>query len=173
MNLFRVDTRFFKVGELIQPKNCFEKILKDERAEIEDWLNKLHPSEMPERGKCLFLFQDLSCALHHVAKYGGYIYCVSPGFVYFRGDMNKLDNILYVFKITKDDGIREAVIKEYWNAFSSTYNPCYEILANQAVVESFICGEDIKSRITEELKSKGGCIERCPIYLDLLKKIYT
>lgn len=169
MNLFRVDTRIFKVGESILPESNFEGRLTDERLELENLLNELRPSEVPERGKCLFLFQDLAGALRHVAKYGGYIYSVTPDQVYSRGDINKLDNMLDVFRFTDDERMRKAVVNEYWKEGSHTYNPCYEILANQCVVESVICGEEIQEKLKKELRFMGNCIEHCSTYIELIK----
>lgn len=173
MNLYRVDKRKFKVGETILPERKFEEGFTGERLELEELFNKMRPSEVPERGKCLFLFQDLAGTLRHVAKYGGFIYSVhvTSDHVFFCGDINKLENIFYVFKITRDESIREAVVKDYWE-YGHTYNPCYEILTKQATVDSIICGEDIQDRLKEELRFVSYCIERCPTYIGLIKMQY-
>lgn len=172
MKIYRVDKRSFKEGDTIKPNCKFEEGLYGEKAELEAMLNNLRAPGIPERSKCLFLFQDLAGALRYMAKYGGIIYSVFPNKVFYRGDMNKLDNILDVFRFTSDENLRTDVVNEYWKPGTHTYNPCYEILTDQAEVASVICGEDIQARIKEELITMGNCIERCPIYFELIKKLY-
>ena len=105
--IFRVDKRKYQVGDTIMPKTSFEETMQDEKKEMEDLLNRSRPENVPERKQCLFLFQDLICALRFYSKYGGIIYGVSvkePP--YFRGDMNKLDNILDIFRFSDDNDLR-------------------------------------------------------------------
>ena len=74
MYLYRVDERLFKPGDEIKPQSKFEDTLKGEALIVENILNKVRPSNIPERGKCLFLFCELFDALTFFSKYGGYIY---------------------------------------------------------------------------------------------------
>ena len=134
--LYRVDKRKFQVGDIIMPNTSFEELMQDEKKEMEDLLNEKRPRNIPERKQCLFLFQDLICAFRFYSKYGGTIYGVSlEERPYFRGDMNKLDNILDIFRFSTDKNLRSIAVNEYWKPGTHTFNPCYEILASSARVE--------------------------------------
>lgn len=58
-------------------------------------------------------FNSLYHALIFFSKYGGYIYEVAPEKVFFRGDMNKLDNILDALRFCDEDYI-DSFVNEYW-----------------------------------------------------------
>ena len=168
MMIFRVDKRKYQVGDTIMPKTSFEETMQDEKKEMEDLLNKSRPENVPERKQCLFLFQDLICAFRFYSKYGGTIYGVSlEERPYFRGDMNKLDNILDVFRFTDDYYLREAVVNEYWKEGTHTFNPCYEILVSSACVKKIIDDSslcELKSEINDY-----GSIENTPTYKSLIQ----
>lgn len=51
--------------------------------------------------------------------------------------MNKLDNILDIFRFSDDNDLRLAAVNEYWKAGTHTFNPSYEILASSACVEKY------------------------------------
>lgn len=166
--LYRVDKRIFKKGEIIKSNTTFVNILNEEKKEMEEMLNIKRPDGIPERRKCLFLFRDLICALQFQVKFGGNIYGVSvSGEKYFRGDMNKLDNILDVFRFTDDYYLREAVVNEYWKEGTHTFNPCYEILVSSACVKKIIDDSslcELKSEINDY-----GSIENTPTYKSLIQ----
>lgn len=172
MILYRVDKRKFHVGDIIKPNTSFEEMMQDEKKEMEDLLNENRPKNMPERKKCLFLFQDLICALRFYSKYGGYIYGVSVvGHPYFKGDMNKLDNILDIFRFSGNNDLRLAVVNEYWKAGTHTFNPCYEILVPSAHVEEILFDEGSLLKIRNGIKDCGGSIEHTLTYKELLQKV--
>lgn len=172
MMIFRVDERKYQVGDTIMPKTSFEETMQDEKKEMEDLLNRSRPENVPERKQCLFLFQDLICALRFYSKYGGIIYGVSvkePP--YFRGDMNKLDNILDIFRFSDDNDLRLAAVNEYWKAGTHTFNPSYEILVSSACVEK-ILSEDISLyKVRDEIRTNGGSVEHTLTYKLLLEKV--
>lgn len=166
--IFRVDKRKYQVGDTIMPKTSFEETMQDEKKEMEDLLNRSRPENVPERKQCLFLFQDLICALRFYSKYGGIIYGVSvkePP--YFRGDMNKLDNILDIFRFSDDNDLRLAAVNEYWKAGTHTFNPSYEILVSSACVEK-ILSEDISLyKVRDEIRTNGGSVEHTLTHLQV------
>lgn len=170
--LYRVDKRKFQVGDIIMPNTLFEELMQDEKKEMEDLLNEKRPRNIPERKQCLFLFQDLICAFRFYSKYGGTIYGVSlEERPYFRGDMNKLDNILDIFRFSTDKNLRSIAVNEYWKPGTHTFNPCYEILASSARVEKILIKEHLLSKIKEEIKDCGGSIEHTFTYIKLLPKV--
>lgn len=169
--LYRVDKRKFQVGEEITPNTSFEEILQDEKREMEKLLNQQRPSGIPERKQCLFLFQDLICALRFYSKYGGFIYGVSVKEPYFKGDMNKLDNILDLFRFTDNYDLQMTAVNEYWKDGTHTFSPCYEILAASAYVESILAEENLLSKLKQELIYAGNSIEKTATYKSLLQKI--
>lgn len=170
MYVYRVDSRTYNVGDTILPAAQFEHELDAERAELEELLNELRPRNIPMRSECLFLFMDIAGALRYISKYGGCIYKVKPNLIYFRGDMNKLDNALDVFRFTEDPELRTAVVNEYWKPGTHTYNPCYEILVNSAIVESMITIDE--QQLKDQIKELGYCIEKCPTYIALINETY-
>lgn len=170
MMVYRVDKRKFEVDEVISPETSFETTMQNESKEMENLLNELRPTNIPERKNCLFLFQDLICALRFYSKYGGTIYGVEIPQCYFRGDMNKLDNILDMFRYTEDNNLRKAAVNEYWKAGTHTFNPCYEILASKARVKRIICNNDLLQNVREEIRNCGNSIEHTSIYKTLLRE---
>ena len=175
MILYRVDKRKFNVGDCIKPNTSFEKELQGKKREMEDLLNQTRPKNMPERNQCLFLFLDFTCALRFFSKYGGYIYGVNiqdgtP--IYFRGDMNKLDNILDLFKFTEDNDIRIKAANKYWEDGAHTFHPCYEILVQSAIVERIICDDTICMQLKKEIEQMGVSIERTSTYRSLIEALF-
>ena len=161
--IFRVDKRSYEIGEIILPQTIFEEQLKDEKLKMEEMLNKKRIPGIPERSKCLFLFQDLQGALRFYSKYGGNVYGVkalSP--IYYRGDMNKLDNILDLFKFIDGDD-KDGIIDAAVNSFC----PCYEILVGSAKVVEKFCDNSRFLQFKEELNSCGS-IERTLLYKELI-----
>ena len=173
--LYRVDRRSFSAGDIIKPQTDFESSLEGVKLEMEELLDKKRPYNIPERNKCLFLFQDLHGVLLFYLKYGGNIYSVTPNYpIFHRGDMNKLDNILDLFRfIDKDkdkDGIIEAATNEYWKVGTHTFCPCYEILVDSAIVVKVLCGNDRLASFEKEMRKKGS-IEKTSLYKELINKI--
>ncbi len=171
--LYRVDRRLYSKGDIIEPQTDFEDSLKEEKLKMEKLLDKKRPDGIPERNKCLFLFQDLQGALRFFSKYGGNIYGVIPHSpIYHRGDMNKLDNIFDLFKFIEEDkdGILEAATSEYWKEGTHTFCPCYEILVNSATVVDVLCGNDKLSQFKDEVYEKGT-IEKTSLYKELIQII--
>lgn len=175
MMLYRVDKRKFEVGDTITPKTTFENAFEREKKEVEEMLNQNCDLEIPERKDCLFLFRDLMCALQFYKKYGGIIYVVSikgGSQIYYRGDMNKLDNILDMFRFSEDEDLRNDAVNKYWEAGTHTFFPCYEVLVSSACVEKVLIGDNLRETVKEEIESRGGSIERTPTYRRLLCEVY-
>ncbi len=170
MYLFRVDSRAYNVGDSISPAVQFENELEDEKAELEDLLNRLRPNNVPSRGDCLFLFSELAGSLRFFAKYGGNIYKVRPNRCYFRGDMNLLDSALDLFRFTEDEDLRTAAVNKYWQNGSHTFSPCYEILVDSAIVDSIVLDNEQLNNVRAQLREYGNCIEKCPTYINLLSR---
>lgn len=170
MMVYRVDKRKFEIGDVIYPQTSFETKMEDEKKEMENLLNELRPEKIPKRKDCLFLFQDLICALRFYSKYGGTIYGVEPFQSYFRGDMNKLDNILDIFRYSEDEDLRKASVNEYWKAETHTFNPCYEILVQSAHIKRIICREDLLQQVREEIKNNKSSVEHTPTYQNILRE---
>ena len=107
MLLYRVDIRRYNNGDDIEPRTTFEDIMNSSQAQVEKKLDELKPCGVPNRKECLYLFYDLSSSLIFCSKYGGYIYAVTikPVDLYWKADMNMLDNIYEIFKITHTDFI--------------------------------------------------------------------
>ena len=171
MMLYRVDKREFKIGDVISPSPTFEKGLDEMRKAVENMLNHERPKGIPQRGDCLFLFQDLICALRFFYKYGGTIYGVNTEQCFYKGDMNILDNILDIFRITCDETLRTHAVKRYWESGSHTFNPCYEILTNSAIVEKVILTSCSLKDVQNEINYFGKDIEHTSIYKNLLKEV--
>ncbi len=168
--LYRVDKRKFQTGDVITPYTSYEEIIDEERKEMEFWLNKLRPKGMPERSQCLFLFQNLIDALRFSSKFGGFVYGVSlQGCKLFVGDMNKLDNILDIFRFTDDENLWNTAVIEYWKGVTHTFSPCYEILACSARVEMILWDQHDVQKLRDELNLFSGNIECTSIYRNLLQ----
>lgn len=175
MHLYRIDKRRFDKNDIITPCTTFEETMKDSQLEVEHSLDELKPSGVPARKECLFLFCDLSSALIFCSKYGGYIYevAVEQDDIYWRADMNMLDNIHDIFKITECEDVRTTVVRRYWEAGSHTFQPCYEVLAEKAtVIKTLLIIEEAKSIITSEI-SKYGSIERSNLFISILNDLHS
>ena len=172
MLLYRVDKRCFHSGDVIKPCTIFEEAMNSFQAQVEKKLDELKPSRVPNRKECLYLFCDLSSALIFCSKYGGYIYAVSiePTDFYWRADMNMLDNIHDVFKITECEEVRTTVVRRYWEEGSHTFQPCYELLVRQARVVSIVLDDaSTKSLIKTEI-DMCGTIEKTRIFQSVFLK---
>ena len=172
MHLYRVDKRHFKNNDIITPNTTFEEKMDKLRLEIESSLDKLKPSNVPTRKECLYLFNNLSSALLFCSKYGGNIFTVEVKCedIYHKADMNILDNIYNIFEITKNNDIRNKIIRKYWNEGAHSFQPCYEFLVKQAQVKKIICeGENNKKLILSEIQ-KFGNIEKSSIFISALNE---
>lgn len=108
-------------------------------------------------------------------KYADNIYgveAIPP--IYFRGDMNKLDIILDLFKfVDKEDkdGIWDAAVITYWKRGTHTFSPCYEILANSAKVIELLCDEIRYQKYKEEMHYYES-IEKTILYKELIQIVW-
>ena len=84
--------------------------------------------------------------------------------------MNKLDNILDVFRFSKDSDLRNAVVNEYWKPGTHTFMPCYEFLAPSAIVKDTLLTKDNLEDVKYELK-KYRKIEYTLTYRSLLERV--
>ena len=132
MKLYRIDKRLYNVGDEILPDTNYTQALNNEDKETLE--RKLDQKRcIPRtRKECLFLFNSLYHALIFFSKYGGYFYEVEPDNEFFRGDMNKLDNILDALRFYKES--IDPFVNEYWKKGTHTFSPCYEYLCNKAKV---------------------------------------
>ena len=148
--IFRVDKRNYKIGDIIFPQSEFEKALEGEKLRLEIMLNQKRACKIPERGKCLFLFHDLQGALRFYLKYGGNVYGVEaiPPF-YHRGDMNKLDNILDLFKYVDDDET-----DEYKIVGSQEADPFQSKISNESPIAKAIMNKKVGDIV--EVESPNG-----------------
>lgn len=171
MKLYRVDKRLYNVGDEILPGTNYTQALNNEDKEILE--RKLdEKSCIPRtRKECLFLFNSLYHALIFFSKYGGYIYEVAPEEVFFRGDMNKLDNILDALRFCGEDGI-DSFVNEYWKDGTHTFSPCYEVLCKKAIVIKRIELEITKKDFYRELNNAGNCVEQTRTYHKLFNEQY-
>lgn len=163
MYLYRVDKRQFKPDDEIKPQSKFEESLKGETLMVEKALNKVKPNNILERGKCLFLFHELSDALTFFSK----IYKVNPTNIYHRGDMNKIDNVLDIARFMDDKDILEVAANEYWKAGTHTFHPCYEYLVEKANVVECIVSECERESFKQDLEHTKS-IERTSLYKALI-----
>lgn len=173
MLLYRVDQRCYSLNDTIFPQTTYSEKVNELQLEVEKYLKKFKPEKIPARNECLFLFYNLSSALIFCSKYGGYVYAVSinPDDIYWRGDMNMLDNIFEVFKITKCEQIRTDIVKRYWEEGAHTFQPCYEFLVLKAKVNKVVLTKDsAKDEIKSEI-DKYNNLENSPKYLELLNEI--
>ena len=174
MYFYRVDKRRFNSDDMITPLTTFEEVMNESQQEVENSLDELRPSGVPARKECLYVFCNLSSALIFCSKYGGYIYEVDiePTDVYWRADMNMLDNIFDVFKITDCNDIRTAIVRRYWKEGAHTFQPCYEYLVRQAKVISIVFKEENAKGIIKSEIDKYGTIEKTPIFNSILNKYH-
>lgn len=172
MYLYRVDKRHFNNDEIITPQTTFEGVMKGHQLEVEMSLNHLKPPSVPARKECLYLFYNLSSALTFCYKYGGYIYgvTVEDEDFYWRTDMNMLDNIYEVFKITECNDIRTAIVRRYWEEGAHTFQPCYEYLVSQAKVINIVFNEENAKELIKSEIDKYGTIEKTPIFNSIFNK---
>lgn len=170
MKLYRVDKRLYNVGGEILPGTNSTQALNNEDKEILE--RKLdEKSCIPRtRKECLFLFNSLYHALIFFSKYGGYIYEVAPEEVFFRGDMNKLDNILDALRFYKES--IDPFVNEYWKDGTHTFSPCYEVLCKKAIVIKRIELEITKEDFYRELNNAGNCVEQTRTYHKLFNEQY-
>lgn len=172
MLLYRVDRRRYNNGDDIEPSTTFEETMNSSQVQVEKKLDELKPRGVPDRKKCLYLFNDLSSALIFCSKYGGYIYTVSvePTDVYWRADMNMLDNIHDIFKITECEDVRATVVRRYWEEGSHTFQPCYELLVRQAKVINIVFEKENAKEILSSEINNYGTIEKTPIFNSIYNK---
>ena len=166
MLLYRVDKRCFHSCDVIKPCTIFEEAMNSFQSQVEKKLDELKPSRVPNRKECLYLFCNLSSALIFCSKYGGYIYAVAiePADVYWRADMNMLDNIYDVFKITDCEDFRTIVVRRYWENGSHTFQPCYELLVRQAKVINVVLDKPCAKDLIKAEMHRYGTIEDTPIF---------
>jgi putative toxin-antitoxin system protein len=171
MKLYRVDKRLYDVGAEILPDTHYsQEFNKEDKGILEKLLDdKKHITRT--RKECLFLFNSLYHALIFFSKYGGYIYEVAPEQELFRGDMNKLDNILDALRFCGEDGI-DSFVNEYWKDGTHTFSPCYEVLCKKAIVIKRIELEITKEDFYRELKNAGNCVEQTRTYHELFNEQY-
>ncbi|WP_455080779.1 toxin-antitoxin system protein [Prevotella melaninogenica] len=171
MKLYRVDKRLYDVGNEILPNTDYFQALNNEiKGVLEKKLDEKR-CIVKARKECLFLFNSLYHALIFFSKYGGYIYEVAPEEVFFRGDMNKLDNILDALRFCGEDGI-DSFVNEYWKDGTHTFSPCYEVLCKKAIVIKCIELEITKEDFYRELKNAGNCVEQTRTYHKLFNEQY-
>lgn len=173
--VYRVDKRVYKIDDIIYPQGTFEKEFEGDKLRMETMLHQKRAHGIPERSKCLFLFHELHGALRFYSKYGGNIYgVVARHPIYFRGDMNKLDNILDLFKFVDEedkDGVLDAAVNTYWKGGTHTFNPCYEILVGSAKVIELLCDDSRHQQFKEELHEFGS-IEKTILYKELIQIVW-
>lgn len=169
--MYRVDARVFDCGDEIFPQTTYNSKIEDEKLEMEEALNAQRPPMMSERKDYVFLFDSLLCALNFLTRYGGNLYLVEPRGIPYRCDMNKLDNILDVFRFTdEDDELRKIVVNEYWKPNTHTFLPCYEYLVTSAFVTEILLTSDSFEDFKEEFRLCKS-IELTPTYRRLLEKV--
>ena len=175
MHLYRIDKRRFDKNDIITPRTTFEETMKDSQLEVEHSLDELKPSGVPARKECLFLFCDFSSALIFCSKYGGYIYevAVEPDDVYWRADMNMLDNIHDIFKITECEDVRATVVRRYWEEGSHTFQPCYELLVRQAKVINIVFDKEGAKDLIKSEVEMYGTVEKTPIFNSIFNDVIT
>jgi hypothetical protein len=112
--------------------------------------------------------------LRYAGKVKGYVYQVAIECrdLKHRADMNKLDNILDVFRYTDDSDIRKVVTYEYWKDGTHTFAPCYEYLVKKCTVVREVCSMDDVINIHNQLLSDGLPIEQISRYREILNEIY-
>lgn len=89
----------------------------------------------------------------------------------FRGDMNKLDNILDALRFLGEDSI-VSFVNEYWKEGTHTFSPCYEYLCDKAKVIKHIELEITKEDFKRELDDAGSCVEQTRTYHKLFNEHY-
>jgi len=172
MKLYRVDKRLYNVGDEILPDTNYPQALNNEDKEIERKLDEKRTIKKT-RKEYLFLFNSLYHALIFFSKYGGNIYEVEieRDKPLFRGDMNKLDNILDALRFCGKNGI-DSFVNEYWKAGTHTFSPCYEYLCNKAKVIKYIRLEISRESFHRELNNAYNCVEQTRTYHELFNKLY-
>ena len=173
--LFHVDKRIFNPGEIILPNGkTYEESLTNEKKELEELLNSVSHLTV-RRSNHVFLFDEFKNALCYAGKVSGCIYQVriDPQDMCLKADMNKLDNILDVFRFTEDDEIRKAASIEYWKSGTHTFSPCFEYLVKKCTVEKCISTADENVTFHKQLLLNYHPIEQCKWYLDKINSIYN
>jgi putative toxin-antitoxin system protein len=171
MKLYRVDKRLYDAGEEMLPDTHYSQEFNNRDKEILE--KKLDGKSYISRTRkeCLFLFNSLYHALIFFSKYGGYIYEVEPDNVLFRGDMNKLDNILDALRFYNENNI-DLFVNKYWGEGTHTFSPCYEYLCTKAKVIKRIRLEITKEDFYRELNDAGNCVEQTRTYHKLFNEQY-
>jgi putative toxin-antitoxin system protein len=171
MKLYRVDHRSYEIGqEILADTHYSQELNNKDKERLERKLDENRPIQRTLK-EYLSLFNSLYHALLFFSKYGGYIYEVEPDEVSFRGDMNKLDNILDALRFCGKDGIY-SFVKEYWKAGTHTFSPCYEYLRNKAKVIKCVRLEITKENFKRELDDAGSSVEQTRTYHELFNKLY-
>lgn len=174
MIFFHVDKREFNAGDEVRPESTtYEASLIAEKKEVEEMLNETSFISC-RRSDHVFLFDQLSHALCYAGKVKGHVYQVTFEHkeMKHRADMNKLDNILDVFRYTDNPDIRKTVTNEYWKTGTHTFAPCYEYLVKKCTVVREVCSMDDVKSIYYQLISDGLPIEQIIRYREILNEVY-
>lgn len=171
---FHVDRRDFNAGDEVRQKSAtYEASLDCEMKAVEEMLNETSPLGC-RRSDHVFLFDQLSNALRYAGKVKGHVYLVTIECedLKHRADMNKLDNLLDVFRYTDDTDIRKAAAYEYWKDGTHTFAPCYEYLVNKCTVVREVCTMDDVNYIHDQLIRVGLPVEQISRYREILNEVY-
>ena len=174
MVFFHVDRRDFNSGDEVRPEPAtYEESLDGEKKDVEEMLNETSSLDC-KRSNHVFLFDQLSNALRYAGKVKGHVYQVTieRDYMKHRADMNKLDNILDVFRYTDKPDIRKAATYEYWKAGTHTFAPCYEYLVKKCTVVREVCTMDDVNYIHDQLIREGLPIEQISRYREILNEVY-
>lgn len=84
--------------------------------------------------------------------------------------MNKLDNILDIYRFTEDNDLRRTAVNEYWKDGTHTFYPCYEVLALKALVNRII---DIDAEaFRKEMRDTCNIVEYTSTYRSAFNQVY-
>lgn len=171
MELFRVDHREFSIKEQITTDSSYQGATNFEHKIVELCLEKKRPSNLLSRNN-LFLFCNLKDALQFTININNVnIYLVNDmqPEISFKGDMNYIDKIFKA--VMEEQSLHDIYIlcSNYWNQTKTT-TPCYETLAEKAIVQRKICTcVDIQKFNTEFKISQQ--IEKCPLYIEKFNQL--
>lgn len=187
MILFRVESRdvAYTPHQQITPSKRYCEYLnnllpEDHKAIIENTLEKV--GERPNRKTGLFLFSELKDALifsSNIYKGDSVIYIVKPNKIIHKGDMNVIDMLkvateLELHHINND--LFKRFCHKYWEN-NKTFSPCYEFIAESAIVQQQICSIDECVKFHQEYKNCQTesflSVERCQIYQQKIQEAYT
>ena len=172
---FHVDKREFKSDDVIFPDGkTYEDSLTGEKQEMEELLNECSCCT-ERRSNHVFLFDNYSDALRYAGKVKGHVYEVTIEMddMCHRADMNKLDNILDVFRYTDNEDIRMAAVQEYWKAGTHTFSPCYEYLVKKCKVIRQVTGIAEVIDFHKKQMQNYHPIEQCRQYRKTINKLYS